>query len=142
MYSKLIGTMDVDATGGWQTWATQKCSIEPVSGINDIYLVFKGGSGYLFNVNWLKINYQNETEIFMGDANCDEQVLLNDAVLVMQSIGNPDAYAVGGTDKNAMTEQGAVNADVSGNSDGLTNKDALAIQRYILHLIENLPENS
>ena len=139
---KLIGTMDVDPTGGWQTWATQKCSIEPTSGINNLYLVFRGGNGYLFNVNWLKINYLNENEILMGDANCDGQVLLNDAVLVMQSIGNPDAYAVGGTDKNAMTEQGAANADVSDNGDGLTNKDALSIQRYILHLIENLPENS
>ena len=74
-----------------------------------------------------------------GDANCDGKVLLNDAVLIMQAIGNPDEYGVGGTNENAMTAQGNANSDVSGNGDGLTNKDALAVQRYILKL-GNLPE--
>ena len=74
-----------------------------------------------------------------GDANCDGSVLLNDAILIMQSIGNPDAYAVGGSEASAMTAQGVANADVSGNGDGLTNKDALAVQKYILKL-GNLPE--
>lgn len=32
------------------------------------------------------------------------------------------------------------NADVSGNGDGVTNNDALAVQKYLLKLIEKLPE--
>ena len=74
-----------------------------------------------------------------GDANCDGKVLLNDAILIMQVIGNPDGYAVGGSEESAITAQGLLNADVSGNSDGLTNKDALAVQKYILKIGE-LPE--
>lgn len=67
-----------------------------------------------------------------GDANCDGQVLLNDAILILQYLGNPDAYP--------LSDEAKANADVSGNGDGLTNKDALAIQRYILHAIPSLPE--
>ena len=51
---KLIGTLPVKSTGGWQKWNTQTCKIDTTSGKNDVYLVFKGGDGYLFNVNWWK----------------------------------------------------------------------------------------
>lgn len=74
-----------------------------------------------------------------GDADYDGQVLLNDAVLVMQAIGNPDAYGVDGSEPTHITEQGRKNADVAGNSDGLTNMDALAIQKYLLHIYNELP---
>ena len=57
----------------------------------------------------------------------------------MQAIGNPDEYGVGGTSKNAITEQGRKNADVAGNGDGLTNMDALTIQKYLLNLYNELP---
>jgi uncharacterized protein YjdB len=40
---KLIGTMDVTDTGGWQKWSTQICRIEKTTGVNDVYFVFKGG---------------------------------------------------------------------------------------------------
>jgi len=48
----LVGTCNVTATGGWQTWKTQSCKIETINGMHDIFLIFKGGSGYLFNMNW------------------------------------------------------------------------------------------
>ena len=67
-----------------------------------------------------------------GDSNCDEVVNLADAVLIMQYKANPSKYTI--------TDQGAVNADVSGDGDGVTNKDALAIQMYLLGLITVLPE--
>ena len=44
----------------------------------------------------------------------------------MQSIANPDKYN--------LTEKGAVNADVAGESDGVTNADALAVQKHLLKL--------
>jgi len=56
-----------------------------------------------------------------GDANEDGEVNMSDAVLIMQAITNPSEYSV--------TEQGAINADVIGN-DGVTNKDALEIQKH------------
>lgn len=78
-------------------------------------------------------------EVNYGDANCDGNVTLADAVLIMQYLGNPDAYGVGGTDANALTEQGEANSDCCDNGDGVTNKDALAIQSYLLKLVAALP---
>lgn len=71
-----------------------------------------------------------------GDANCDEQVNLADAVLIMQSVSNPDKYGLGKAD--GITKQGEINGDVVGNNDGLTNKDALQIQKYKLGLVTTL----
>lgn len=48
----LLGTCAVNSTGGWQTWATVSCSLNSSSGTHNLYLVFTGGTGYLFNVNW------------------------------------------------------------------------------------------
>ena len=56
-----------------------------------------------------------------GDANCDGNVTIADAVLILQSIANPDKYK--------LTEQGRTNADVVGDSDGVTANDALIIQQ-------------
>lgn len=80
-------------------------------------------------------------DILYGDADCDGKVLLNDAVLVMQAIGNPDAYGVNGTDKTHITAKGIDNADVANRGDLLTNADALAIQKYLIHILNKLPES-
>jgi arabinoxylan arabinofuranohydrolase len=48
----LIGTCAVPGTGGWQTWTTVSCDVSGATGVGDLYLVFTGGSGFLFNVNW------------------------------------------------------------------------------------------
>ncbi len=78
-------------------------------------------------------------DVNYGDANCDGSLSLADAILIMQYIGNPDAYGVGGTEASAMTEQGAANADCCDAGDGITNKDALAVQSVLLKLIPSLP---
>lgn len=71
-------------------------------------------------------------DIAYGDANCDRKVDVSDAVLIMQTLSNPSKYK--------LTEQGRANADCSGNGDGVTNADALAIQKYKLEIIKSLPE--
>lgn len=80
-----------------------------------------------------------DSTILYGDADCDGKVFLNDAVLVMQAIGNPDAYGLGGSDKKAVTQQGLINGDCYDPGSGFTNQDALLIQKYLLHLIDKLP---
>jgi enterochelin esterase-like enzyme/fibronectin type 3 domain-containing protein len=50
----LVGTCAVTGTGGWQTWTTKTNTVSGATGIHNVYLVFTGGSGYLFNVNWWK----------------------------------------------------------------------------------------
>ena len=75
-----------------------------------------------------------------GDANCDSSVDLSDAVIIMQSICNPSKFGVDGTDEHRITAQGQKNADCCNTGDGVTNADALAIQKYKLALITSLPE--
>jgi len=79
-------------------------------------------------------------DVKYGDANCDGDVSLADSVLIMQSLSNPSKFGESGSDKNHITKQGSANADCSNVGDGVTNKDALAIQKYKLNLIKKLPE--
>jgi arabinoxylan arabinofuranohydrolase len=53
---KLLGTCAVSGTGGAQTWATKSCAISGASGVHDLFFVFTGGSGSLFNFNWWKFH--------------------------------------------------------------------------------------
>ena len=72
----------------------------------------------------------NFNENGSGDANGDGTVDISDAVLIMQSMANPSKYGANGTDKGHLTEDGSKRADVDGG--GVTNKDALTIQQYLL----------
>ncbi|MDE5771639.1 MAG: cellulose 1,4-beta-cellobiosidase, partial [Ruminococcus sp.] len=54
---------------------------------------------------------------------------ISDAVLIMQSIANPDQYK--------LSAQGKLNADVVDNGGGITNSDALAIQYVEAKTITN-----
>ncbi|MCR4793943.1 cellulase family glycosylhydrolase [Ruminococcus flavefaciens] len=74
-----------------------------------------------------------------GDANCDGQVDLSDAVLIMQSLANPNKYGTSGTDEHHLTSEGSANADVEGNGNGITTNDAQAIQMYLLGKYTSLP---
>lgn len=76
--------------------------------------------------------------VMYGDANCDEGVDMADAVLIMQSLANPDKYGISGTDKNHLTLQGEANADVDRSSKGITSNDALRIQEYLLGKVKDL----
>jgi len=48
----LLGTCAVPSTGGAQKWQTVTCTVSGATGIKDLFLVFKGGSGSLFNLNY------------------------------------------------------------------------------------------
>jgi beta-xylosidase len=49
---KLLGTLNNSATG--ETWKTLSCKVEKVKGTHDVYFVFRGGEGNLFNFDWWK----------------------------------------------------------------------------------------
>ncbi|MDE6780986.1 MAG: glycoside hydrolase family 9 protein [Ruminococcus sp.] len=72
-----------------------------------------------------------DDKTLIGDANLDGKVSLADAVLIMQALSNPDEYK--------LTGQAEKNADVLGNGDGVTPKDALAIQYLDLKKVDELP---
>lgn len=81
---KLVGTMDVKETGGWQKWNTQICKVDTIKGVQDIYFVFKGGDGYLFNINWWSIGYNESDDKIMGDVDSDGEFNVTDVVLVQK----------------------------------------------------------
>lgn len=72
-------------------------------------------------------NEGDKDKILWGDANVDNSVNVSDAVLIMQSLSNPDEYQ--------LSAQGALNADVVDNGSGVTAMDALAIQCIGINLI-------
>ncbi|MDO7171627.1 carbohydrate-binding protein [Mariniflexile sp. AS56] len=51
----VIGSLTVSNTGGWQDYVTVSSSISKLTGVQDVYLVFVGGTGSLFNLNWFKL---------------------------------------------------------------------------------------
>ena len=78
------------------------------------------------------------SNIVKGDTNCDGKVELADAILIMQSLTNPDKYGLKGSDTKHLTDQGKANGDVDKDTEGLTSNDALKIQKYLLHMITEL----
>ncbi len=84
----LIGTVDIAATGGWQDWQTMSASLTKTSGVHDVYLVFKGGDGYLFNLEWWKLNVpagSSTPEFIYGDLNGDQSVDARDLTLIKRA---------------------------------------------------------
>ena len=80
----------------------------------------------------------SDNEYLSGDTNCDGTVDLSDAVLIMQSLANPNMYGVNGTSELHLTEQGAKNGDVDHFISGITTNDALKIQEFLLGKINCL----
>ncbi|MBR6107528.1 MAG: carbohydrate-binding protein [Oscillospiraceae bacterium] len=117
-----IGTCDVASTGGWQDWATQTAELTPSTGTHDLYLVFKGGEGYLFNVAWWKLNYA-EKEIRYGDLNHDDRIDARDLTLLKLA---------------GMNEEFIAEGDLNG--DGAVDAEDAAIHRdYLLGSITHFP---
>ena len=119
---RLIGTLNVAATGGWQTWATQNAALEKTTGTHDMYLVFKGGDGYLFNVAWWKLNFP-AADVLLGDLNRDGQIDARDLTLLKRTVLE-DGYQAEGD----LNSDGAVDAD-----------DAKLHRDYLIGKITNFP---
>ena len=52
----LAGSVAVKNTGGWKKWEKQSTKIKNTKGIHDVFFVFKGGEGDLFNFDFWKFN--------------------------------------------------------------------------------------
>ncbi len=78
-----------------------------------------------------KTTDNTEDKTLYGDANCDGNVDISDAVLIKCFLRNSKKYS--------LSAQGKKNADVQGNGNGINAQDAVAIQKYILKQIKALP---
>ena len=47
-----MGVCNINNTGGWNTWKTFVTDVEKVGGVHDLYLVFRGGDGEMFNMDY------------------------------------------------------------------------------------------
>ncbi len=124
---KLIGSMDVASTGGWQKWGTQKCSIQQTKGVHDLYFVFKGGEGYLYNLNWWRLNMPEkpDVEVIHGDMDGSGKLDVYDLMLLKKAVAN-------GSDENIEA------ADLDGN--GAVNiKDVKLLNDFLLGRIKSFP---
>ena len=79
------------------------------------------------------VTIESAPQVIAGDSNGDGAVDMSDAVLIMQSLANPDKYVI--------AAENMLNADVDNRGNGITSSDALAIQKYLLGLIKSLPES-
>ncbi len=52
----LVATATLPVTEGWQTWETVSAPVAGASGLHDLYLVFRGSSAGIANVNWSQFN--------------------------------------------------------------------------------------
>ena len=71
-------------------------------------------------------------EVIYGDANADGVVDIADIAIVKCYLINSEKYS--------MTSKGLKNADVQGNENGINVNDAIAIQKYVLGMIDSFSE--
>jgi len=127
----LIADMDENYETNWDP--TDDYSREGLELSEDTLLLTELIPVYVDNkLVWGKEPAGGTSSIIWGDANCDGDVLVNDAILVMGHAANADAYP--------LSEQGALNADVYQNGDGIGITDAASIQKFLTKLINTLPE--
>ena len=72
-------------------------------------------------------------DVLYGDANLDGKVSISDAVRILQYVANVTKYDLSNKAKN--------NADVNERGNGVTAKDAAAIQKFDAGVIDKLPES-
>lgn len=119
----LIGTLPVAATGDWNAYQEQSCTISPISGINDIYLVFTNS----VNIDWIVFEGQSTTGK-LGDVNSDGSInSLDLAALRLHLLG---ATPLSGTNLS--------NADVDGNGQ-VNSIDFAYVRQYLLGMISSFP---
>ena len=58
--STLLGAVNVSGTGNWQKWTTVSTAVQLSGGQQTLRLKFVGGSGYLFNINWMEFTVASE----------------------------------------------------------------------------------
>ena len=112
---KLIGECPVAGTDGWSEYVETGCKTAQCTGAHDVYLVFKGGDGYLFNVN--SFGFYG----IKGDINGDRAVDSFDMIGFRKAL----------TEEITLSGLALSNSDM--NADNKTNvADILLLQKQIL----------
>lgn len=102
----LISTINVPNTENLTTWTTVSENITPIEGTHDIFLVFKGESENIGNINWLMFN--KDIALSIDDDNyqtlCIYPNPVSDILNVKNGMGSQiDFYDI--TGKKVLTKQ-------------------------------------
>jgi hypothetical protein len=111
----IIGKCDVPTTDGWDEYVDLECATSQCTGEHDVYLVFRGGDGYLFNVN--NFSFYG----LSGDVNGDREVDIFDVLRFRKAL----------IKQTELSGLGLSNSDL--NSDSESNvADLLLLQKFML----------
>ena len=112
---ELIGKCDISGTEDWSEYKEMSCKTEQCTGAQDVYLVFRGDDGYLFNVE--DFGFYG----IKGDVNGDRRVDVFDMIRYRKAL----------TEQVKLTGLSLSNADVNGDSEtGIA--DAVMLQKLLL----------
>jgi len=110
-----IGSLPVSNTGGWDCWELESASINNVSGVHDLFLIFKGNSGEkLFNFDyWKFIEKKKKSKLAAINASVQKYKIdtvsgMNTLPLIVRAIYSD------GSQKDVSSS-----ASVSANQDGI-----------------------
>ncbi|MBP0974811.1 MAG: carbohydrate-binding protein, partial [Oscillospiraceae bacterium] len=106
---RLIGTVDISGTGGWQNWQDFSCEITGAEGIHDLYFTFAGeGTLPLYNLDWWQFADSSEAARIRGDVNGDGIINAVDLTLAKRGILNGfadrAAEKAADVDRNQITD--------------------------------------
>jgi hypothetical protein len=109
----VLGTFNLPATGGWQSWVTRSFPITnpaDVTGIHDVYLMFSAG----YNLNWFDFT----------QAGVSPYVSAPDPGFETPAIGNNFSYAPTGSPWTFSTPASNVGSGILGNGSAFGNPPA------------------
>lgn len=94
-----IGTIEVDNTGNWNTWEIVQADVTNISGNHDIYFVFTGGDGYLFNLDWLVFSstLSNNNDLTLSEIKLYPNPINNNEITISNALNTTlEIYNVNG----------------------------------------------
>ncbi|MFW6022579.1 MAG: carbohydrate-binding protein [Halanaerobiaceae bacterium] len=130
-----VATIPISGTGDWEVWEDVSADIDSITGTHDLYLLFTGGSGYLFNIDNFRFtgtpaDDNIDTTGKVGDLNADDYVDSTDIVLMRRYLTNSD------TDLPVDDVEYAADLNEDGYIDSI---DYAVFRKFLTNEINELP---